>query len=352
MRTVQDASNAYAEAMKKAPYSDLSFYDDNLGLYRRLKEEVIFAFEDALAFPIHSIVGRVKERKSVLGKILRKSYTSPDLQIEDLVGVRVICLYRADLEKVDMTIRSLFEVLTHEDKSAAAGDDRFGYMSVHYICRLSTSDSGPRYDRLRGLKFEVQVRTILMDAWANVSHHLAYKSEHSLPADKKKDFFALAAMIHMADGQFQELARASASSQPADSNAPLDRDSTMELLQALFPDRVDYLEPPEGIPPMTLEHLQRSASELVEEVIQVGYQTVGQLRGDLEMYLPAALEWEKDNPGPAEGGKLFRVGIARRALSMGNEKFRSLLYEKTYSTGSEAVVGRTDPSKPSPTSAL
>jgi hypothetical protein len=183
-----------------------------------------------------------------------------------------------------------------------------------------------------------------MDAWANVSHHLAYKGEHSLPADKKKDFFALAAMIHMADGQFEELARAAASSQPADSNAPLDRDTTMELLQALFPDRVDYLEPPEGIPPMTREDLQRSASELAEEAIQVGYKTVGQLRGDLEMYLPAALDWEEDNPGPAEGGKLFRVGIARRALSIGNDKFRSLLYEKTYSTGSEALVGRTGPS--------
>lgn len=321
-------------ARKKAPYSDLSFYDDNIGLYNRLKDEVIFALEDALDFSVHSVVGRVKERKSVFGKIMRKSYTSPEQQIEDIVGVRVICLYRADLEKVDGLIRSLFDVLTYEDKTAAGDDDRFGYTSVHYVCTLSKNDSGPRYNRLRGLKFELQVRTILMDAWANVSHHLAYKGAHSLPTGKRRDFNALAAMFYNADSQFQEMASAAANSQPADANAPLDRDTTMQLLHAMFPDRVDYLEAPAGIPSVTLEDIQRSASELVEEVTQVGYQTVGQLRADLETYLPAALEWEKGNPGSAEGGKLFRVGIARRALSIGNDKFRSLLYEKTYSTGS------------------
>lgn len=249
----------------KSPYSDLSFYDDNLGLYERLKEEVIFALEDGFDFPVHSVVGRVKGRKSVFGKILRKSYTSPEQQIEDIVGVRVICLYRADLEKVDSVIRSLFDVLTHEDKTAAGTDDRFGYMSVHYGCTLNKSDSGPRYNRLRGLKFELQVRTILMDAWANVSHHLAYKGEHSLPTDKKKSFNALAATLYLADDQFQELATAAAGSQPTGSDAPLDRDTTIELLQELFPGRPDYIEPPEGVPSMTLEDVQRSAPELVEE---------------------------------------------------------------------------------------
>lgn len=317
-------------ARKKAPYSDLSFYDDNLGLYERLKEEVIFALEDALNFPVHSVVGRVKERKSVFGKILRKSYTSPQQQIEDIVGVRVICLYRADLEKVDTVIRSLFDVLSYEDKTAVGNDDRFGYMSVHYVCTLNRSDSGPRYNRLRRLKFELQVRTILMDAWANVSHHLAYKGEHSLPTDKKKSFNALAATLYLADEQFQELATAAAGSQPLGSDALLDRDTTIELLQELFPGRHDFIEPPEGVAPMTFEDVQRSASELVEEVAEVGYETVGQLRADLETYLPAALQWEKENPGPGEGGKYFRVGIARRALSIGNDKFRSLMYEKTY----------------------
>lgn len=318
----------------KAPYSDLSFYDDNLGLYKRLKEEVLFAFEDALDVPVHSVAGRVKERKSVFGKILRKSYTSPQLQIEDIVGVRVICLYRSDLDEVGRTIDQLFEILSHEDKTAAGTDDQFGYMSTHYICTLKESASGPRYDRLRGLKFEIQVRTILMDAWANVSHHLAYKGAHSLPAEKRKDFNALAAMLYNADSQFQALASAAAGSHPVGSDAPLNRDTTMNLLQELFPDRMDVLEAPPGIPPMTLEDVHRSVTELVKELIQVGYETVGQLRDDVETYLPAALAWERDNPGPAAGGKLFRTGITRRALSIGSDKYRSLLYEKTYSAGS------------------
>lgn len=316
-----------------APYSDLSFYDDNLGLYKRLKEEVLFAFEDALDVPVHSVSGRVKERKSVFGKILRKSYTSPELQIEDIVGIRVICLYRSDLEEVGRTIDQLFEILTHEDKTAAGADDQFGYMSTHYVCTLKKSASGPRYDRLRGQKFEVQVRTILMDAWANVSHHLAYKGARGLAAEKRRDFNALAAMLYNADSQFQELASVVASSQPEDSKSPLNRETTMKLLQELFPDRDDILEAPPGVAPMTMDDVRRSVSELLAELTQVGYETVGQLRDDIEAYLPAALSWEKDNPGPAPGGKLFRTGITRRALSIGNDKYRSLLYEKTYQAG-------------------
>ncbi|MCY0905794.1 GTP pyrophosphokinase [Arthrobacter sp. H14-L1] len=312
---------------KKAPYSDLSFYDDNIGLYNRLKDEVIFTLEDALDFPVHSVVGRVKERKSVFGKITRKSYASPGQEIEDIVGVRVICLYRADLAKVDGLIRPLFDVLTYEDKTASEDDDRFGYTSVHYVCTLSKTDSGSRYNRLCGLKFELQVRTILMDAWANVSHHLAYKGEHGFPADKKKGFNALAATLYLADEQFQKLATAAAGSQPPRSGYPLDLDTTTELLEELLPGRVDYIEPPKGVPPV---NVQLGTSILVAELIEVGYRTVGQLRADLETYLPAALHWEKDNPGPGEGGKYFRVGIARRALSFGNDKFRSLIYEKTY----------------------
>lgn len=311
---------------KRPPYSDLTFYDDNLGLYERLKDEVLFALGDAIEFKVHSLAGRVKDRKSVADKLLRKSYSSPETQMEDLVGVRIICLFTSDLEKADGLIRSLFDVKGFEDKQKAGGDDQFGYASAHYICSLRDVDSGPRYDRLRGLKFEIQCRTILMDAWANISHHLAYKGQHSLPSDKKKDFHALAGLLHVADEQFEQLAAAAVGSASASSDAPLDRDQMVQLLTELYPNRDN--DPTSESQRQEPEDILRSMSELVEDVVEAGYKTVGHLKSDLETCTPAALKSEEENPPGILGSKYFRVGIARHALAIGNEKFRLQQYAK------------------------
>ena len=58
--------------------------------------------------------------------------------------------------------------------------------------------SGPRYDNIAVLPFEIQVRTIAMDAWANVSHHLDYKSDKDVPAELRKDFYALSGLFYLA----------------------------------------------------------------------------------------------------------------------------------------------------------
>ncbi|MBU8865596.1 GTP pyrophosphokinase [Paenarthrobacter aromaticivorans] len=315
----------------KAPYSDLSFYDDNVGLYERLKGEVVFALEQAIDIPVHSIAGRVKDRKSLFGKILRKSYDSPEREVEDIVGVRVICLYRSDLEAIEAAIRRVFDVVVREDKTVGASQGNFGYMAVHYVCTLQPTDSGPRYDRLRGLKFELQVRTILMDAWANVSHHLSYKRDEDTSGENQQAFDELAETLYLADGRFQDLAAAVA--QPADSLEALDAVTVAALLEVLLPDRVDHLVPPDGIPVPTDEDVRRPLLHLVEDLLNAGYETVGQLRSDLLTYLPAALDWEKHHPGPGEGGKYFRVGIARHAVAYGNAKFVSIIYERTYGKG-------------------
>jgi hypothetical protein len=63
--------------------------------------------------------------------------------------------------------------------------------------------SGPRYDNIANLPFEIQVRTIAMDAWANVSHHLDYKTDKDVPAELRKDFYALSGLFYVADRHFE-----------------------------------------------------------------------------------------------------------------------------------------------------
>ena len=85
-------------------------------------------------------------------------------------------------------VESLFDVLAAEDKVEGVGDpSTFGYMSQHFEATNPDEHTGPRYDRLRGIRFEVQVRTLLMDAWANVSHYLAYKGDASIPPELRTE---------------------------------------------------------------------------------------------------------------------------------------------------------------------
>ena len=251
----------------------LQFYDDNLGRYRRLKDETLFALESGLDFKVHGVLARVKDRQSVADKILRKSYGTPEADLEDLVGLRIVCLYTSDLKKADRVIRDTFEVVSFEDKISDTSEDSFGYMSIHYVCKLREGNSGARYDGLHGLKFEVQCRTILMDAWANVSHHLAYKGKNSLPTDKKRAFHALAGLFYVADEQFQQMLQASDRAELPRRSGPLDRDSVRSLLAELYPDRNTELEDEDEDDDLL------TTSEFVEEASAAGMPTLQELRG-------------------------------------------------------------------------
>lgn len=176
-------------------------------VYRRLMEEALFTARSEIAragIKTHSITGRVKTLESLEDKAQRKSYTSPLADTPDVVGVRIVVLFLSDLPKIAEIVRSVFEVVAWEDKIEGEGDSStFGYMSQHFEVLVPSQHSGPRYDDLRGIRFEVQVRTLLMDAWANVSHYLAYKGEPSIPTELRKDFFALSGLFYVADKHFE-----------------------------------------------------------------------------------------------------------------------------------------------------
>lgn len=117
---------------------------------------------------IHNCLSRVKERDSFRDKIGRKNYPDPLTDMHDIVAVRVVCLFLDDLDRIDKVIRQKFVVLKHEDKTKSSAPDRFGYRSVHYDCQIRPSYSGPHYDHIKNIIFEVQVRTILQDAWSTL----------------------------------------------------------------------------------------------------------------------------------------------------------------------------------------
>jgi putative GTP pyrophosphokinase len=92
------------------------------------------------------------------------------VDITDLTGVRVIVFFLDSIPRLEEVIAREFEVLEKADKSRLLEqEERLGYHSVHYLVKLRPNKAGlPEYSRFTDLIVEVQVRTVLQHAWAEV----------------------------------------------------------------------------------------------------------------------------------------------------------------------------------------
>lgn len=146
---------------------------------------------------------RAKTLNSFLEKLNRKSYTDPFNELDDLSGVRVVCLYSSDISNVIEIIRNEFEIVQEIDKREELETNKFGYIGNHFIIRLGTNYSGARYDDLRTLRCEIQVRTVVQDAWSIIQHHMVYKKESQVPSNLIRKLNGLAGLFETVDDQFE-----------------------------------------------------------------------------------------------------------------------------------------------------
>jgi putative GTP pyrophosphokinase len=125
--------------------------------------------------------------------------------ITDLIGLRIICLFIEDITRVQETIQKKFEVLEVDRKGSNHTFREFGYQSTHLLIRIPQEILEKR-GKLDFDVAEIQIRTILQDAWAEVEHELVYKAEFT-PFDDpiKHKLAAVNASLSLADIIFQEI---------------------------------------------------------------------------------------------------------------------------------------------------
>jgi len=125
-----------------------------------------------------------------------------------LSGVRIICLLSEDVYNIAEIVKENFEVLPEYsvDKRDAMDPDRVGYLSLHFIVKLN-KDSAEQfeYKRFKDLLCEIQIRSVLQHAWAEIEHELGYKSKFALPKDIRRRFYRLSGLLELADDEFVRL---------------------------------------------------------------------------------------------------------------------------------------------------
>lgn len=179
-------------------------YEERFDTFVDLEEEVCHVIERELEkvdFKIHSIDSRIKTIESIITKAKSKGILDSISQLFDIVGIRIVCLLISDLEQISDLVHRKFRVISYDDK-VNASEDVFGYMSLHLICQMPDEYTGPRYDEIKDISFEIQIRTISMHAWATMSHYLEYKGDWDVPAELRKSLNALSAIFYLADRQF------------------------------------------------------------------------------------------------------------------------------------------------------
>jgi putative GTP pyrophosphokinase len=230
--------------------------------------------------PFHSVKARVKSVPSVLGKIIRKKYEPALRQLTDLVGIRIICLYPLHVDKVVELLKKEFNVCESVDKRPAQDELEFGYNSVHLVCNLSKTAraSLPEYSHLEAKGFEIQVRTILQEAWSEIEHELVYKSEAAAPKDIKRKIVRLSGSLEIADEQFQQiydsrekyLAKLKEADTQGLEHEQLNVDSLLEVIRRRYNWAAGWEE-------YYSHGVAASLSELVSDMRRLGITTVRQL---------------------------------------------------------------------------
>lgn len=145
---------------------------------------------------VHSVKTRIKEGKHLVEKVIRKTpdrrakygddfkFTVDNYkdEITDLLGIRVIHIFKEDWEEIHNFITSMWNVMeivanvregdntkNFEELGITVRSRPSGYRSVHYLVES--------YPTNKRLITEVQVRTIFEEGYGEIDHQLRYSHE-------------------------------------------------------------------------------------------------------------------------------------------------------------------------------
>ncbi len=187
-------------------------FNANHESFERMREIIINRIKELLAensLLVTAVEGRVKEAKSLEGKLELKGGKYASLSdITDIVGCRVITFYSDEVDKIASLIESNFDIDWENsvDKRKVLDPDQFGYMSLHYICRIPEKlFKDPEHPEINQYRFEIQMRTALQHVWATAYHDTGYKSDVEVPREYLRSLSGLAGVLEIADQQFSKI---------------------------------------------------------------------------------------------------------------------------------------------------
>lgn len=168
---------------------EIQLWREILDPYRQAVDELVVKFNhikqeyhnEGMYCPIEQVDGRVKKISSILEKCQRKGVKIEELEdkIEDIAGLRVICQFVEDIDKVVEIIQKRSDMEIKQKKDYITQSKPSGYRSYHVIVYYTVQTlKGPKR-----LEVEIQIRTLAMNFWSTIEHSLQYKYKEHMPED-------------------------------------------------------------------------------------------------------------------------------------------------------------------------
>jgi ppGpp synthetase/RelA/SpoT-type nucleotidyltranferase len=232
-----------------------------------------------------SIESRVKSDESAFEKSKSNKYDDPILEITDFVALRVIVFLDRDIDAAANALRSLFQVDPENsvDKRLPEKVDTVGYRSLHLVCSLGDVRSHlPEYNDLDGFPFEIQIRTALQHAWAEIEHKRNYKGAATLPKGLQHRLMALSGTLELVDREFSAIATEAetyANLLKDKSVTDKDQDALSEIaLAAVFDGLIDSEGLSSHFVKAGTSKNEATQTSLLSELTHFGIKTVGDLK--------------------------------------------------------------------------
>ena len=194
-------------------------YINHQHLYEKYSERLTGLLKTLLynaGIQYQQITYRAKNPQQLKNKINRKQKEGKIYQnlndITDLAGVRIIVYFKDDIPKVLQLLKKNFKI--HKKHSVCLNQEilkkprEFKYKSEHRIIALKNNKGQlwAEYEKLRDLKCEVQIRTVLEHAWAEIEHGIGYKPKNKKQTQKEvkltRMFAQNSALLEVADENF------------------------------------------------------------------------------------------------------------------------------------------------------
>ena len=190
---------------------EIYIWKELLDPYEQAVSELILKFRNIQAefrkknlySPIEGVQGRVKTVSSILEKMQRKNIAFEELEseIEDIAGIRLICQFVEDIEKVAQLIYRRTDMKVETTKDYLTNQKKSGYRSFHLIISYEVQTiSGPKT-----LHAEIQIRTMAMNFWATTEHSLQYKYKGDIPEHIRAQLSRVADAIDVLDNEMSQV---------------------------------------------------------------------------------------------------------------------------------------------------
>lgn len=157
--------------------------------------------------PIHHIQNRIKDKRSMEGKLERLKLTDSVMNAKDhlmdIAGIRVICYFPEEIYDLVQCLKRQADLIVIKETDYIKRPKNSGYRSFHIVFGVPIHC----LDAMEYYPVEVQFRTLSMDFWASMEHRICYKKEYDDKDKVSKEMQQYAMALELIESRFEQQLR-------------------------------------------------------------------------------------------------------------------------------------------------